>query len=125
MPGMSNQPFLASSGNKYEAQKVKPGFVLAGMEGMTYNAGTFMMSPGDKFFQYTDGVPEAANNKNALYGMDRLEAVLNSNLDKKPNDLLPAVKGDLDALVGDAPQFDDITMLCLEFREYMVPGNPA
>ena len=87
MPGMSNQPFLASSGNKYEAQKVKPGFVLAGMEGMTYNAGTFMMSPGDKFFQYTDGVPEAANNKNALYGMDRLEAVLNSNLDKKPNDL--------------------------------------
>lgn len=37
----------------------------------------------------------------------------------KPSELLPKIKADIDAFVGDAPQFDDITMLCLEYKAKM------
>ena len=63
---------------------------------------------------------EATDSQNNLYGMERLTNVLNANLNQTPNDILPAVKKDIDQFVGNAPQFDDITMLCLEFRERMI-----
>ena len=78
-----------------------------------------MLEPGDKIFQYSDGVTEATNSANALYGMDRLREVLNRNKRGTPHQIIPAVKADIDAFVGDAPQFDDITMLCLEYRARM------
>lgn len=79
-----------------------------------------MLEPGDKLFQYTDGVTEATNAENELYGMERLANILGEVGEKNPNEILPAVKADIDAFVKDAPQFDDITMLCLEYRERMV-----
>ncbi len=109
-------PFICHSGESYSVHKIKPGFVLAGMEGMMYKAGSLTLSPGDKIFQYTDCVTEATNSQNELYGMERLEKVLNANKDKSPAELLPAVKADIDFFVGKAPQFDDITMLCLEYK---------
>ena len=77
------------------------------------------MEPGDKLFQYTDGVTEATNQEMKLYGMERLEKILCRNAAVSPAELLRQVKADIDAFVGEAPQFDDITMLCLEFRERM------
>ena len=62
---------------------------------------------------------EATDADNKLYGMERLENVLNANLGQSPNDILPAIKKDIDQFVGNAPQFDDITMLCLEYKERM------
>ena len=62
---------------------------------------------------------EATDADNKLYGMERLENVLNANLAQSPNDILPAIKKDIDQFVGNAPQFDDITMLCLEYKERM------
>ena len=115
-------PFILRAGGTYEPYKVRPGFVLAGMDGIRYRMGTLTLEPGDKLFQYTDGVPEATNGQNELYGMDRLAAVLNANTAAAPEELLPAVKADIDAFVGSAPQFDDITMLCLEFRARMGAG---
>ncbi len=114
-------PFISSQGGDYVPQKIRPAFVLAGMEGMMYKAGSFMLAPGDKIFQYTDGVPEATDMKEELYGMDRLEKILNQNKEKKPEALLAEVQLDVERFVGEAPQFDDITMLCLEFKEYMKP----
>ena len=58
-----------------------------------------------------------------LYGMTRLQEVLGRVADRKPEEILPAVKEDIDAFVGTAPQFDDITMLCLEYKARMVQ-NP-
>lgn len=110
-------PFICKAGENFETYKIRPGFVLAGMEGMKYRAGSITLEPGDKIFQYTDGVPEATNANNELYGMERLEKVLNRNKTKTPADILPAIKQDIDAFVGDAPQFDDITMLCLEYKK--------
>ncbi|MBQ9751099.1 MAG: SpoIIE family protein phosphatase, partial [Clostridia bacterium] len=69
--------------------------------------------------QYTDGVTEATNLKHELYGMNRLGEILNKVKGGTPNDILPAIKKDIDEFVGDADQFDDITMLCLEYKARM------
>ena len=109
-------PFLCRKGGMFEPYKVRAGFVLAGMQGIRYRAGSIQLEPGDKVFQYSDGIPEAINSEKAPYGMKRLESVLAKNSEKAPSELLPLVKADVDAFVGDADQFDDITMLCIEFK---------
>ena len=109
-------PFLCRKGGVFEPYKVRAGFVLAGMQGIRYRAGSIQLEPGDKVFQYSDGIPEAINSEKAPYGMKRLESVLAKNSEKAPSELLPLVKADVDAFVGDADQFDDITMLCIEFK---------
>lgn len=112
-------PFICKDNKTFEPYKIRAGFVLAGMEGIQYQCGALQMEPGDKLFQYTDGVTEATNQEMELYGMERLEKILCKNADAPPAELLANVKGDIDAFVGEAPQFDDITMLCLEYRERM------
>lgn len=109
-------PYLCKQGEGFEAYKIRAGFVLAGMEDLRYREGSLQLSPGDRIFLYTDGVTEATDGANQLYGSERLHRVLNANLDADPETLLPAVKADVDQFVGDAPQFDDITMLCLAYR---------
>ena len=86
------------------------------MEDLRYKEGSLQLAAGDKIFLYTDGVTEATDAENQLYGSQRLHRALNDNLDANPEALLAAVKADVDRFVGDAPQFDDITMLCLEYR---------
>ena len=113
------QPYIYRKGEKYEAQYIEPGFVLAGLEDMQYNIGKINLEVGDKFFQYTDGVTEATDSSEQLYGDERLCNILNKNVDKKPEELLKAVKEDIDLFVGEAPQFDDITMLSFEFKKKM------
>ena len=112
-------PFISKAGGDFAPYKIRAAFVLAGMEGMKYRAGTMMLDPGDKIFQYTDGVTEATNVSNELYGMERLGAILNTAKGGTPHEILPAVKRDIDSFVGEAPQFDDITMLCLEYKAKM------
>ena len=112
-------PFICKAGGDFEPYKIRAAFVLAGMEGMKYRAGSMTLEPGDKIFQYTDGVTEATNVGNELYGMERLGAILNKVKEGTPHEILPAVKRDIDEFVGEAPQFDDITMLCLEYKAKM------
>lgn len=112
-------PFICKKDGSYEPYKIRAGFVLAGMEGIRYKCGTMQLSPGDRLFQYTDGVTEATDKDGRLYGMARLGDILARNAALPPMELLGKIKEDIDAFVGDAPQFDDITMLCLEYRERM------
>ena len=112
-------PFICKADGNFEPYKIKAGFVLAGMEDMKYKAGTMQLDVGDKIFQYTDGVTEATNINNELYGMDRLGEILNKVKLGTPHEILPAIKRDIDEFVGEAPQFDDITMLCLEYKARM------
>ncbi|MGN1103946.1 MAG: SpoIIE family protein phosphatase, partial [Candidatus Coproplasma sp.] len=109
-------PFICRKNGVYEPFKVKSGFVLAGMNGIRYKSGTIQLEPGDKIFEYSDGVPEATNADNEQYGMKRLAAVLARESKKTPAELLPLIKSDLDAFVNGAEQFDDITMLCIQFN---------
>ncbi len=112
-------PFISRAGEPYESYRIPSGFVLAGMEDMKYHGGCLRLAPGDKIFQYTDGVTEAANRKNELFGMERLKRTLEKNRDKKPEQLVNAVRKDIDVYAEGTPQFDDITMICVEYVKEM------
>lgn len=112
-------PYICKAGKEFEPYKIKAGFVLAGMEDMKYKGGSIVLEEGDKIFQYTDGVTEATNLSNELYGSERLKSVLNANSTATPCEILEEVKKDIDRFAGEADQFDDITMLCLEYKKKM------
>ena len=112
-----NPPLLQRAGGSYEWLKSRPGFVLAGMEGMRYRENEMELHPGDRLFLYTDGVTEATDANKELYGDDRLQAALDRQGNVPVRQLLTGIKESIDAFVGDAEQFDDITMLGLEYRE--------
>jgi sigma-B regulation protein RsbU (phosphoserine phosphatase) len=76
---------------------------------------TIRLSPGDAIFQYTDGVTEAMNAGEELFGDERLLEAVNSAPSAKPEELLPHVRGKIDEFVKEAPQFDDITLLALRY----------
>ena len=86
------------------------------MTGITYKDYELILNPGDAVFVYTDGIPEANNEKGEFYGMDRLTAALNQAGKKTPEEILRTVRADVDTFVNGANQFDDLTMLCLEYR---------
>ncbi|MBQ1229625.1 MAG: SpoIIE family protein phosphatase, partial [Clostridia bacterium] len=111
-----NPPLLKRANGDFEYLKTRAGFVLAGMEGIRYRAGELMLYPGDRLFLYTDGVPEATNTENKLYGEDRLLAFMNQNASDEATAFLPALKANIDEFVGEAPQFDDITMLMFDYK---------
>ena len=111
-----NPPLLKRANGGFEYLKTRAGFVLAGMEGVRYRAGELTLSPGDRLFLYTDGVPEATNTENKLYGEDRLLTFMNQNATVDAVALLPALKSNIDEFVGEAPQFDDITMLMFDYK---------
>ena len=111
-----NPPLLKRVSGEFEYLKTRAGFVLAGMEGVRYRAGELTLSPGDRLFLYTDGVPEATNTENKLYGEDRLITFMNQNSTVDAIKLLPALKSNIDEFVGEAPQFDDITMLMFDYK---------
>ncbi len=114
------KPFIYRKGKGYEEYKTRAGFVLAGMENIKYKEQVIQLEAGDRIFQYTDGVTEATDMDKQLYGMDRLNSVLNMKcVECSPEETLRLVKADIDAFVGGADQFDDITMLCLEYVRKM------
>ena len=111
-----NPPLLKRADGSFEYLKTRAGFVLAGMEGVRYRAGEIILNEGDRLFLYTDGVPEATNVENKLYGEDRLLSFMNQNASMEATKLLPALKSNIDEFVGEAPQFDDITMLMFDYN---------
>ena len=113
-------PVIRRAGGSYELVVYRHSPAVAAMEGMRFRQHSFELHPGDRLFVYTDGVPEATNAENELFGNERMLDVLNSQPDRKPHALLETMKREIDVFVGEAPQFDDITMLCLD---YFGPGR--
>ena len=101
---------------KFELLKDKHGFVIGGMENMKYREYEIALAPGDKLFLYTDGVPEATDAENQMFGTERMLAALNEAPAAAPEQILKNVRRAVDEFVRDAEQFDDLTMLCLEYR---------
>ena len=110
-------PALRRGDGTFELYKDRHGFVLAGMENARYREYTLELNPGDTLFVYTDGVAEATDAHNTLYGTDRMLTALNGCGQAVPRRLLAEVKTDIDRFVGEAPQFDDITMLAIQRRD--------
>lgn len=117
-----NPPLVRQADGEFVYLKARSGMVLAGMDGVKYRLNELKLSPGDRIFLYTDGVTEATDENNRLYGEERLLETVNQNIVKNTQLLCEAVKDDVDRFVGDAPQFDDITMLSVELR-YIRSGN--
>ena len=110
-------PAIMRKGGDFELLKDKHGFVLAGMEGARYREYELELHAGDRLVVYTDGVPEATNGANTLYGTGRMISALNGARDGSCRQMLEALHRDVDSFVDGADQFDDITMLCIEMKE--------
>ena len=108
-------PAILKNG-KFELLKDKHGLVIGGMAGIEYKEYELMLKPGDKLFLYTDGVAEATRKDNTLFGTRRMLDALNINPDAEPEVLLTNVRKAVDEFVGESEQFDDLTMMCFEYR---------
>ena len=109
-------PYVMHRGGAFEILKDRHGFVLGGLEDSKYRPYELQLEPGDAIFVYTDGVAEANNAKNELFGMDRLTEALNKNPEASCMELLKNVKDAMDEFVQDAPQFDDTTMMAMRYN---------
>ena len=111
-----NPPLVKRANGEFEYLRERSGFVLAGMDGIKYRQNTLKFVSGDKLFLYTDGVTETTDSQQRLYGEDRLKNFLNKNPEADVEKTLKTLRGELQDFAGDAPQFDDITMLLLDFK---------
>ena len=109
-------PLLRRKGEDFKYLHCQSGFVLAGLEGMPYQQETIQLEKGDSIYLYSDGATEAINLKEELFGEDRLEQTINRYKDETPETILKSIKREMDIFVGEADQFDDITMLCLHYK---------
>ena len=116
-----NPPLLKRAGGGFEYLRERTGFVLAGMEDTRYRQSTLCLRPGDRLLLYTDGVTEATDPEQGLYGEERLRAFMNDHEDGDTVSVLRELRADIDAYAGSAPQFDDITMLLLDIKGKVSP----
>jgi len=108
-------PPILITGGKCDTVKVKPGFVLAGLEGTRYTEGELTLRKGDELFLYTDGITEAVNGQNALFGQKRLVEAVNKYADLPLKEFTDKIKQEIDKFADGAEQADDITMLALRY----------
>ena len=109
-------PMVKEPDGSFAPLKDKHGLVIGGMNGVRYLEYEIRLAPGAKIFVYTDGVPEATDANNELFGTARMIAALNDAKDETPEAILHSVRRAVNDFVQDAEQFDDLTMLCLEYK---------
>ena len=108
-------PVIGHAGGEFELIRDKHGFVVGGMDGVKYTDYELQLQPGDKLFVYTDGVPEAANVRDELFGTDRMLDALNADRYAPVEELLRNVRRAVSEFTEGAEQFDDLTMLVAEY----------
>ncbi|MBQ6551685.1 MAG: serine/threonine-protein phosphatase [Lachnospiraceae bacterium] len=101
---------------RFELFKDPHGPVVGAMEGLRYKEYEVQLLPGDKIFVYTDGLPEATDPDQKMFGLERVVETLNASADGSPEDILKDMRKAVGGFVRDAEQFDDLTMLCLEYK---------
>ena len=104
------------TGSRFELLKDKHGLVIGAMPGIMYKEYEMELKPGDKLFLYTDGVAEATHGGDELFGTKRMLEALNREPDAGPEQLLKNVRRAVDQFVGNDEQFDDLTMMCIEYK---------
>ena len=109
-------PALKRAGGEYELIKYRHNPAAATFDDLTFDEHEFILKPGDKLFIYTDGVTEAMNTQRELFGTDRMVLALNEAKDQGPREVLEKVMEKIREFSAGADQFDDITMLCLEYN---------
>ena len=109
-------PVIKHADGRFELYKDRHGFVVGGMSGARYRSYELQLEPGAKLFVYTDGVPEASDENNGMFGTDRMLDALNADPEAGPQELVERVRRAVDDFVQGAEQFDDLTMLCMEYK---------
>lgn len=112
-----NPPLLKQGAGDYQWLKSKPGFILGGLDDTQYQQGEIHMEPGDRVYLYTDGVTEAIDADEELFGEGRLLEAVNSYHGPGLKEMCSHILGRMDGFVEGQEQFDDITMLVLEYKE--------
>lgn len=111
-----NLPLLRRAGRRPEWLELTPGLVLGAMEDMEYGVHKIQLNPGDSILFYTDGVVEAEDNDQALYGDERLLNLYAELVDQTPKQTVTRIIESVNSFVDGAPQSDDITVLALDYR---------
>ena len=109
-------PAFKLTDHEFELVKDKHGFVIGGLDHSKYTEYQIQMNPGDKLFVYTDGVAEAMDPQNRMFGTDRMIEALNKDPKATPQQILNNVREGVNVFVHGAEQFDDLTMLCMEYK---------
>ena len=109
-------PVLKQPDGVFELVKDQHGFVIGGMDGVRYQDYELQLRPGAKLFVYTDGVPEATDAKSEMFGIKRMLATLNADPDAAPENILKNIEAAVNGFESESEQFDDLTMLCMEYR---------
>jgi len=110
------KPVIIHADGHAELINDKHGFIVGGMEGVQYMEYELQIKPGEKLFLYTDGVPEATSQMDGLFGTDRMVQTLEGQSGSSAEEVLKSITTAVDNFVGDDEQFDDLTMLCLDYR---------
>ena len=109
-------PAVKKPDASFELYKDRHGFVVGGMEGTRYRSYQLQLEPGTKIFLYTDGVAEATNIQEELFGTQRMIETLQTVEDRPPHEIMDTVRSVVMEFTGTAPQFDDLTMMCLHYH---------
>ncbi len=109
-------PILRQPDGYFEVIKDRHGFILGGMPNIKYREYDLSLKPGAKLFVYTDGVPEACNEEQEFFGLERTVSALNQDVNETPQKILENVRNAVKEFVAGAPQFDDLTMMCLQYN---------
>lgn len=110
-------PILVHADGSAEFVRDKHGFVMGGIEDMRYTDFVLQMEKGDRILVYTDGVTEATSSEGELFGTQRIiDAVRAGKKDASPKEVMRSVRTAIADFTVDAEQFDDLTMLCLEYK---------
>ncbi len=118
-------PAVKAADGRFDLIKDRHGMVVGGMDIARYRDYEIRMSPGGKIFVYTDGVPEATDASEAFYTTDRMTEALRACEDRSPEEIVNGVTDSVRTFVGSAPQFDDMTMLCLTWYGKQDGAGPA
>lgn len=114
--GGHEYPALRRADGAFRLYRDRHDLVVGGMPGVRYKEYTIDLEAGDTLFLYTDGITEATDANETLFGTQRMIDALNACPDADPEALVAHVGEAADAFVGDAGQFDDMTMLCVAYR---------
>lgn len=109
-------PIIRNPGGKFELLKDRHDFVVGGMDTIKYHEYQLDLHPGSKLFLYTDGIPEASDSENRMFGTERMIDALNIDPDAEPDTIIGNVSEAVAGFVKEAEQFDDLTMLCFEYK---------
>ena len=109
-------PIIRDADGNFECFKDKHGLLMGELPGVKYENYEIQLKRGSKLFVYTDGLIEATNSKFEMFGMERTLKALNKDPEATPKELILNVTKAVDGFVKQAEQFDDLTMLCLEYK---------